>query len=251
MVTVPHDDKAAPLTDDGSNRLLLEVARTIRDNLHTLFGMSMVFLTCALPWVVLATLTSWAVAWPLLVLTVAPIWATIVACADRLLVGDVVGWRVMAGDFRRHGWRAVANGMLPAICGTVLLIVASGSFDAQWKGMAMLAATGTGIALLVLAIPAVPLAVRYHLSGLALWETSAAVVVRRPWQMLGTVALAAIGLWMAVAFGPAILLGAAPFGVLVAAITQPDPEMPSEQGGFIAGRPVLAMDKSKTGRDTY
>lgn len=245
-----HDTHTSPLTDDGSNRLLLEVACTIRDNLHTLIGMSMVFLGVALPWVVLATLTSWVISWPMLVLTVAPIWTTFVACADRLLAGDAVGWRVMVGDFRRLGWRAVANGMVPAICGTVVLLVASGGFDAQWQGIALLAATGTGIALLVLAIPAVPLAIRHNLAGLALWETSAAVVVRRPAQVLGTVALAVMGLWLAAWFGPAALLGAAPFAVLVAAITQPDPEVPCEQGGFIAGRLVPSVNGSKTGRGT-
>jgi hypothetical protein len=251
VATASHDEKSTPLTDDGSNRLLLEVARTIRDNLHTLFGMSMVFLACALPWVVLATLTSWAVAWTPLVLTAAPIWTTIVACADRLLAGEAVGWQMMVSDLRRLGWRAVANGIAPAMCGTVLLVLASGAFDAQWKGIAVLAVAGMGIALLVLAVPAVPLAIRYNLSGLALWETSAAIVIRRPAQVLGTVALAAIGLWMAVAFGPAVLLGAAPFGVLVSAITQPDPEMPSDQGRFIEGRPVPAMGRSKTGRDRH
>jgi hypothetical protein len=209
-----------------------------------------VFLVCALPWVVLATLMSWAVAWPLLVLTVAPVWATIVACADRLLLGDAVGWRMISGDFRRLWRRAQCHSSPPAVCGTVLLVVASGAFDAQWKGLVVLAVAGTGVALLVLAIPATPLSNRHALSGAALWETSAAVVVRRPMQVLGTVTLAAIGLWMTLMFGPAVLLGTAPFGVLVAAITQPDPETPSEQGRFIAGRPVPAVDRSKTGRGT-
>ncbi len=250
MVTVPRDKTPTPLTDDGSNRLLLEVAFTIRDNLHTLCAMSLVFLGAALPWVVLATLTSWTIAWPLLVLATSPVWAAIVAVADRLLLGDAVGWRMIAGEFRRLWRGAVVNGMVPAMCGTVLLGVASAAFNAQWNGMAVLAAAGTGAALLVLAIPATPLSNRHALSGLALWETSAAVVTRRPAQVLGTVTLAAMGLWLTLAFGPAVLLGTAPFGVLVAAITQPDPETPREAGRFIAGRPVPVVDRSKTGRGT-
>jgi hypothetical protein len=214
----------APLADDGSHHLLLEVVRTIRDNLHTLCAMSLGFLIVALPWVVLGTITSWVFAWAPLVMVTAPVWMTIVVTSERLLIGDAVSWKRAARDLRQTAGSALTIGMLPAICGTVLLVAGAGASDAAWRGAGVLVGAGLALALLVLLIPAVPLAARYGLAGLILWQASAVVVVRRPAPVIGTVVLAAAGLWLAVMFGPALLLGVAPLGVLVAAITLPDPE---------------------------
>ena len=219
-----HEPSPRPLADDGSNHLLLEVGRTIRDNLHTLFAMSLAFLAAALPWVMLATFTSWVVAWAPLVLTTAPVWATIVASADRLLAGETAPWRIVANDFRRLALPALRIGLLPALWGTVLLALAPDMDEALWTGMVVLVLAGIAVAIVVLLIPAGPLAARYGLSGLTLWQASAAIVVRRPAQVLGTVVLAGLGIWLTLAFGPAALLGAAPLGVLVAGITMPDPD---------------------------
>jgi hypothetical protein len=225
MVAMHHEQAPTPLADDGSNRLLLVVGRTIRDNLHTLFALSLLFLVVALPWVILATLTSWTVAWAPLVLLTAPVWAAIVAGADRLLAGEAASWRSVSADLHRLALPALRIGMAPALCGTALLVAAPGENDGPWRGAAFLATAGIAIAVLALLIPAVPLATRYALSGLTLWQASAVIVTRRPVQVLGTMVLAGAGLWMALAFGPAVLLGAAPLGVLVAAITMPDPEV--------------------------
>jgi len=219
-----HEPPPSPLADDGSGNLLLQVGLTIRDNFHTLAGLSLVFLAAALPWVVLATLTSWAVAWAPLVLATSPVWAAIVTGADRLLVGEASPWRTTGGDLSRLAWPAVRIGIVPALCGTVVLALGTGSDNAVWQDALLLATLGITAAVVVLLIPAIPLAVRHGLSGPVLWQTSAVVVVRRPMQVLGTVALTGIGLWLTLTFGPAVLLGTAPLGVLVAAITLPDPE---------------------------
>ncbi len=221
MAVFPHEP-AAQLTDDGSNHLLLEVGRTIRDNFHVLCGMSLAFLAMALPWVILATATSWLIAWAPLVLLTAPVWASIVASSDRLLAGEALGWRVISGDLRRLLIPALKIGILPAFCGTVLLGIVGSASDSTWMGMVLPVLSGLAVTTCVLLIPVVPLATRFDLAGLALWQTSAAIVFRRPAQVLGTVVLAGIGLWLALAIGPAMLLGVGPLGVLIAAITLPD-----------------------------
>ena len=219
-----HEPSPRPLADDGSNHLLLEVGRAILANLHTLFAMSLAFLAVALPWVMLATFTSWVVAWAPLVLTTAPVWATIVVGADRLLAGEAVVWRNVSDDLRRLALPALRIGIWPALCGAMLLALAPGMEEAVWKGMVALVLAGIAVAIVVLLIPAMPLASRTGLSGVTLWQASAIVVVKRPMQVLGTVPLAGLGVWMTLAFGPAALLGAAPLGVLVAGITMPDPD---------------------------
>lgn len=224
MATMAHEPSPRPLADDGSNHLLLVVGRAIRDNLHTLFAMSLLFLGVALPWVMLGTFTSWAVAWAPLVLATAPVWATIVASADRMIAGETSPWRIVGDDLRRLALPAIHIGLLPAICGTVLLALAPGMDEALWTGMVVQVMAGIAVAIVVLLIPAVPLALRYNLSGRTLWQASAFIVIKRPMQMLGTVIVTGLGVWMALAFGPAALLGAAPLGVLVAGITLPDPE---------------------------
>ena len=221
MAVFPHEP-AAQLTDDGSNHLLLAVGRTIRDNFHVLCGLSIVFLMVALPWVMLGTVVSWTVAWPLLVLTTAPVWLTIVWTSDRMLAGDAVGWRAMVQAGRRLALPALAIGILPAVCGTVLLGVVHASTDSTLMAMALPMVVGLAAAVCVLVIPAVALASRLELTGFTLWQAGAVVVIRRPTQVLGTVALAGIGCWLALALGPAVLMGVAPLGVMVAAITLPD-----------------------------
>jgi hypothetical protein len=201
---------------------LLEVATTIRDNLHTLCAMSCLFLLVALPWVMLATVTTWTLAWTPLVLVSAPLWAVMVAAADRMLVGDVVGWRMMAMDLRRLWLPALRIGILPAVCGTVLLGIVQFASDPTWQAMFLTVVTGVSVAVGVLVIPVVPLVIRVRVSGIMLWQAGAVVVMRRPVQVLGTVVLAGGGLWLAMAFGPAMLLGVAPLAVLIAAITLPD-----------------------------
>jgi hypothetical protein len=224
MAAYPRDERSAPLADDGSSHLLLEVARTVRDNFHILCGLSCLFLLVALPWVVLATMTSWAVAWFPLVLATAPFWAAIVAATHRMLAGDAVGWRVMVQDLRRLWRPALRIGILPAICGTVLLGIVQSAIDPVWKGLLLPFVAGMSVAVCVLVIPAVPLLSRLNVTGITLWQASAVVVVRRPTQVLGTVVLAGIGLWLAGAFGPASLLGVAPLAVLIAAISLPNAE---------------------------
>jgi len=217
-----HDPAPKPLADDGSSNLLLEVGRTIRDEFHILAGLSLLFMVAALPWIVLATVTSWAIAWAPLVLVAAPVWALIVACADRFLRGETAPWRRMARDLAQLALPAIRIGMVPALCGSALLALAQGSRDEPVREMLVVTAAGIAAAVLVLLIPAIPLAVRTGASGVSLWQASAFIVVRRPSQVLGSVTIAGIGIWLTVAFGPAILLGVAPLGVLVAAITMPD-----------------------------
>jgi hypothetical protein len=224
MAAYPRDERSAPLADDGSSHLLLEVARIIRDNFHLLCGMSCVFLVVALPWVVLATVTSWSLAWLPLVLTTAPLWAAMVAAANRMLAGEAVGWRTMAQDGRQLWWPVMRIGIPPAICGTVLLGVGQSTIDPVWKGLLVPVVAGISVAVGVLVIPAVPLLARVTVSGITLWQASAVVVVRRPLQVLGTLVLAGLGLSLAWAFGPAALLGVAPLAVLIAAIALPSPD---------------------------
>lgn len=221
MAAFPHDP-TTQLADDGSSTLLLEVGRTIRDNFHVLCGLSLVFLTVALPWVVLGTTTSWLIAWAPLVLLTAPCWATSVAAADRMLAGDAVGWRMIGGDLRRLLVPSLKIGIPPALCGTVLLGIVYAAIDPTMMAMSLAMTSGVSLAVFVLLIPAMPLATRLGLTGFTLWQASAVVVVRRPMQVLGAVVLAGLGLWLALAVGPAMLLGVAPLGVLIAAITLPD-----------------------------
>ncbi|HYJ12831.1 MAG TPA: hypothetical protein VEW66_04530, partial [Thermomicrobiales bacterium] len=205
MAAYLREERSAPLADDGSSHLLLEVARTVRDNFHILCGLSCIFLLVALPWVVLATVTSWAVAWLPLVLTTAPLWVVFVASAQGMLDGDAVSWRMMAKDLRRLWWLGLRIGILPGLCGTVLLGIVQSASDPIWKGMLLPVMAGVSVAVWVLVIPAVPLLTRLNIAGIALWQASAVVVMRRPAQMLGTVVLAGIGVWLALVFGPAVL----------------------------------------------
>lgn len=218
-----RDPAPQSLADDGSSNLLLHVARTIRDEFHILLGLSLLFLVVALPFVILATLTSWIIAWAPLVLVTAPVWATIVTIADRMLDGEATPWRVALTDVRGLAWPGIRVGIAPAICGSLLLALAPGSSDSSTHGVLTIAMSGIALTVLVLVIPAMPLAVRHAIHGLPLWQASAFVVMRRPAQVLGTVTIAGIGLWLTFAVGPAMLLGVAPLGVLVAAITLPDP----------------------------
>lgn len=217
-----HHEPPNQLADDGSSHLLLEVGRTIRDNFHVLCGLSLVFLMVALPWVVLATATSWSVAWAPLVLTTAPVWMIIVWVANRMLVGDVTGGRAMLEAGRRLALPALAIGIPPALCGTVLLVMARDTGQASWWVLGVMIVAGISLAVGLLLVPAIPLAIRHDLAGAGLWQVSAAVVLKRPAQIAGTFILALLGIGLAMAVGPVVLLGVAPLGVLVAAITLPD-----------------------------
>jgi hypothetical protein len=223
MATMSRDPAPQPLADDGSSNLLLEVGRTIRDNFHILAGLSLLYLAVALPFVIFATVTSWAIAVAPLVLVTAPVWMAIVASADRMLAAEGTPWRSLADDLRRLAWPAVRIGIVPALCGSLLLAIAGRNASSPLHATLLVALGGGAVAIVVLLIPAVPIAARTGVSGLTLWQASAFVALRRPAQVLGTVTLAGIGIWLTFAFGPAALLGVAPLGVLVAAITMPDP----------------------------
>ncbi len=223
MATFPHEPPV-PLADDGSSHLLIEVGRTVRDNFHVLCGLSLVYLAVALPWLVLGTITSWAVAWAPLVLTTAPVWMTIVWCGDRMLAGEATTWRRALGTWRQLLPAGMASGIPLAVCGTVLLWMAREPSETSWGRPGLVVSAGLTLTFGVLLVPAIPVALRTGLAGIRLWQVSAAVVIKRSGQIMGALVLAVAGMGLAQAIGPVMLLGVAPLGVLVAAITLPDPD---------------------------
>ncbi len=214
------------LVDDGSSNLLLEVGRTIRDNAHTLFGMSLLLMAAALPWLMLGTVAAWWMAWTPLVLATAPVWIAICAGADRLLDGEAVPLRALPGLIRCHAGAGLRIGIVPAFAGAALIgtvALLEAKPDARWLAALLLLQLGVAVAVAVLLAPAFPLAVRYGLTGLDLWQASALLARERPAQVLGAVTLAGSTLWLTLALGPAMLLILAPLAMLIVAVTRPDP----------------------------
>lgn len=214
------------LVDDGSSHLLLQTGRTIRDNLHTLTGLSLFLLIVALPWFVIASLTSWLIVWIPLMLTTAPIWATMIAAADQMLEGNAVTLPKLATLLQRHSRSGFEIAILPALAGTLLLgtIAALNQTPGNaWMMMPVALGFGLSLATSLLLVPAFNVATRSGDSMMKRWQASAYITATRPTEVVGTLVLGGMVLWLAAGLGPAALLLLGPLAVLICAVTRPNP----------------------------
>lgn len=225
---LPHDGDPRPaaLADDGSSHLLLETGRVIRDNAPVLLALSLGMIAIALPCVMVASVSSWEVAWGPLVLLTTPVWVGALAAADRMLEGDAVSLRQVAGLVRRHAGAAWRLALVPALVGTgCLLLLARAAQDGppplvRW---ALLPALGGLLAVAVLIGPACVMAVRFPQHGAAPWQAAARLLVSRPVPVLGATVLGGLVVWLALVLGPAALVALGPLAVLLSAVTRPAP----------------------------
>lgn len=215
--------KPGLVQEDDSNRLLLQAGRTIWDNAPQLLFMSVLLLIAALPSLYLATATSWAIAWPLLMMCTGPVWAGIVAATARMLDGDAVGSRAVLALIRRHGLGGARIGLVPAIAGAILI----GSYEimerqpeATWLAVPLLLDLGIAIVVALALVPIFAIAASRGLSGVDLWLASAGLAFANPFPVLGTATLFGAVAWTTSMIGPVALLALAPLAVLATAVTR-------------------------------
>ena len=213
-----HRDK-----QEDADLLLVQVGKTILDNVPVLLFGSVLLLAAAWPGLFLASGASWAVAWPVLMLCTGPIWAGVVAMVGRLLEGDVVTPRCLLGLVRRHAGAGARIAVVPAVSGGILfaaLQLLDRDPEVVWLAVPLLLDAGTAIVVATSLVSAFTLAVERGLTGTGLWLSSAGVTISRPAPVLGTLTLFGIVGWLALAFGPAALVLMGPMAVLAAAVTR-------------------------------
>jgi len=217
---------------DRPELLLKHVGHTIWDNLPPVLFTSMLVMTAALPGLFLASVMPWLIAWPVLVLSVSPIWAATVAAGDHLLDGNTLTLRLLATLIRKSARSGLRIGIVPAGVGIGLLAAHQvlASSKAGWIAAPFLLGIGLAIGVSIALIPVFSLANRSNLRGPALWLTSAGIAIVWPIPVLGTLTLVVMMVWATMVLGPSALLASAPLGVLSAGIVReahPHPHLTS------------------------
>lgn len=215
--------KPAPVPDDASDRLVAHAGRTIWENLPQLLVMSVLLLAAAFPALYLATAIGWLVAWPLLVLGMAPVWAGVMAASLRLLDGDAVTSRQALVLVGRHGAAGLRIALVPAIVGAALLgclDILDRRPDAGWVAIPFLLGLGLAIVIALALVPIFTVAIETGLTGVPLWLTSAGIAFARAIPVLGTALLFGMMAWLATVIGPVALLALAPLAGLAAAVAR-------------------------------
>jgi hypothetical protein len=209
--------------EDESNRLILHAGRTMWDAAPQLLFMSMLLMIGAFPALYLATATSWTIAWPLLMVCTAPVWAGTIAACAWLLDGDVVSTRQVLALIRCHGLAGVRIGLVPAVVGTILIGsigILDRQSDAAWVAVPLLVTLGIAIVVGLALVPIFAIATTRALPGVDLWLASAGLAFRRPIPVLGMATLFGLVFWVASIIGPVALLALAPLAVLNAAVVR-------------------------------
>lgn len=208
---------------DTPDLLLVHIGHTIWDSPPRLMFASMLLVTVAWPAIFLATAISWLIAWPVLVLCICPIWAGIIAASDRLLDGDIVTVSGLFALIRQSATSGLRIGIVPAVVGTALLALLqllAADPNAPWIAAPVLLGIGLAIVVSVALVPVFSLANRSELRGSALWLASIGIAIIRPIPVLGTLTLITMMLWVTMVLGPAVLIAAAPLGVVCAGIVR-------------------------------
>jgi hypothetical protein len=223
MRRTQSDPATTALTDDGSSRLLIATGWTLWDNALLLIVCSLLLLFVLLPFVIVASVAGWLLAWAPMTLATAPILLAAVAVSDRLLDGRGVSVRELPQVIRIH-WRvAVQLALVPALLGSLalgLLELSSGEDGASLARLTVPGAVGMLLAVAVLVGPAFAAVARTNAGARIAWVVAARQVASRPIQQIGLVACFGVLFWLAVVIGPALLLGLAPLALLTAALAR-------------------------------
>jgi len=219
--TSPSQTVGEPLTDDGSNRLLIHVGKTIWTNALLLFVLSALCLAAFAPFVLAASAAGWLALWGPMVLCTAPFWALVVSAGNRLLDGYGVAMSELPALWRRKAGIACRVALTPALVGTAVLALLSLSSSHPSSfvfRIAVLLALGVLLSIALLIGPAMCAATRFEVGAASAWTLGARQLIAAPVQQLGLVGCFAVVCWLAIAIGPVLLLALGPLGVLTAAL---------------------------------
>jgi len=223
MTSGPAHDHWPPPDEDESDWLVVHAGRTVYANVPTLLFMSVLLLVAAFPALYLATAVGWLIAWPLLALCTAPVWAGTTAVSARLLESDAVGNRQVLALVRREGPAGFRIGLVPAAVGALLLgcvEVLGRQPNAEWVAVPLLLGLGIALVVVLALVPIFTVATDAGLSGVALWLTSAGIAFAHPLPTVGMALLFGMAVWGTAGIGPGALLLLAPLAVLNAAVSR-------------------------------
>jgi len=218
-----QDQMDTPIVDDGSSRLLLEVARTTWTNSALLIVLSMVCLLVFAPFVVVASLMGWLVVWGPMVLATAPFWLVTIVTGDRLLDGRGVALRELPGMWRNPAamaWKIALASAASGIATLGFLELTHHNSGSRGSQFGLFVALGVSIAVAVLIGPTLAAAGRYDLGMGDAWTLGARWLVAAPIPQLGLICCYGVLVWLAIMIGPVFLLGVGPLGLLTAAISR-------------------------------
>lgn len=215
--------ETTPLVDDGSNRLLITAGWTLWDNALLLIVCSLLLVCVLAPFVILASVAGWLLAWAPMTLASAPAWLAVVAVSDRLLDGRGVCVRELPRVIRMRWRAAVQLALVPAMLGTLalgLLEAIDRQHGANLARLMLPGAIGALLAITVLIGPAFAVVARTDAGPRVAWLVAARQVARQPVQQIGFVFCFGVLLWLTVLIGPVFLLGLGPLALLSAALAR-------------------------------
>ncbi|MDQ3613569.1 MAG: hypothetical protein M3412_04490 [Chloroflexota bacterium] len=220
MATTTHKHHRASTPDSLD---LSEIGRRIWDNLPLLLFIGLVLAASVLPVLLVASAGLAIVAFPVAVLTCGPVWAGIVAAADRLNLDAPVSVKAFFRLVCQHAVAGILVTLVPALLATALLGTISlwaTNPESRWLLLPLLLDCSLAILVLASGVAVYSLATTSGLRGWNLWRASLAVAVASPLATVGSLTLFALSGLLLSHLAPLLLpVILAPFAVLSSAIT--------------------------------
>jgi hypothetical protein len=207
---------------EARSRLPIWVGMTVWSNLPLLLVMDVALFVGAVPAVALFVGGGSLLAPLVGAITLGPLWAGVVAVADRMVRGEAVSLRIFVGNVRRHARSGIAVSLVPAVVVTAILgtlAILATRTEQLWLFVPLLVDSSVLILVLLAGLAVFSLGTTGGLRGWTLWRASLESVVVSPMTMLGTMGFLVL-LGFLVSWAPGFLpVLPAPFAVYLAAST--------------------------------
>lgn len=206
--------------DLARKRPLAHAGRVIWERLPALLALDAALVLAAMPALMLGFGGAPFAAIAVATLVTAPVWAGIVAMADRMIRDEAVTLREFPGMVRDHAARAIAIAAVPAAVATLILLTFELTGTSGGLAALLLAETSLAIIVLTAMLAVFSLGTTGGLTGWPLWRASTAVVAASPVATVGLVALLVLLVLLAQPLGLVVFMVApAPFAVVSSAMT--------------------------------
>ncbi len=202
---------------------LIQVGRTVWENLALLLFTDVVLVLAALPVLFLGLSGLLYPALLLVALLCGPVWASIVATSDQLNRGSEVSVSTFVSLLRRHALRGMGVSMvlMLLVAAFAVTVDAIGRYpEATWIGVFLLLECSLAIIVAASSVAVFSLATTGGLRGWNLWRASLAVGIANPLATAGSLALLVVLMFLVNRIGLVLLaVIPAPCAVLFSAIT--------------------------------